>query len=727
MTEMLMGVADFPEHTLKVLQIHPDMRKSKGKRPVGAPDGSTSNSSSFRGRSRQTTIDSNGSGSSSPSTVHGTGSTSNAPTISSATQDTAEAPSDSGPASPGSRPSFMAQAMRAANHMSRSRSRDRSEGSERNVLRKRPTDSHSRTTSDASFDPSTARKQAPGFTADSAIYTGKGLAKIVGAGFKSPMDFSLNVAKGFHNVPKLYGQEVRQVDKVTDLQSGVKTAAKVGVYPCSSQSFYSNFSQEFGMGLYEGIGGLVMDPYRGAKKEGGAGFLKGVGTGIAGLPLRVMGGAFSVPGYAMKGLYQEILKGQGANIQHYIIAARIAQGNEEATMLPAAERAEMVRKWKAIRSNMTRKKNPGEEQLETLQKVMKEHKAKKRDKWQKRFDSIQKYRNEGRPTFAPSIDRQPSYSDPTEDGGGGQDARRPSGTPSSISSLYQTQSSGSSHPTRNQSQVSIPPSHQQPAELAALRSPVELESNPVSRTQSTSNNTANTAEDIDDEDELFDRAIRASIAELQSHDPDPNNTLNDDEEDEALLQRAIQASLEEASKSGATEEEQRMLEETIRNSIAETRRRRSSDSEWDSDSDTEDDEDYRRIIAESERVALLQQQGKGDLGLSEGAGDGAEELQRVVEESERMERERKEEEERELRRLLEESERVEVERRKEEEERRREEEIVMEYVKRQSLVEEEHRRRMVQGREEMDTHTHTQTGTGGGGESSRDGGRSNGV
>jgi hypothetical protein len=60
----------------------------------------------------------------------------------------------------------------------------------------------------------------------SAVDTGKGLARIIGAGFKSPMDFSLNVAKGLHNVPKLYGAEVRQVDKVTDFQSGVRTAAK---------------------------------------------------------------------------------------------------------------------------------------------------------------------------------------------------------------------------------------------------------------------------------------------------------------------------------------------------------------------------------------------------------------------------------------------------------------------------------------------------------------------
>ena len=64
---------------------------------------------------------------------------------------------------------------------------------------------------------------------DSIVGTGKGVGRIVGAGFKSPLDFSMNVAQGFHNVPKLYGGDVRQVDKVTNLQSGLKTAAKVSV------------------------------------------------------------------------------------------------------------------------------------------------------------------------------------------------------------------------------------------------------------------------------------------------------------------------------------------------------------------------------------------------------------------------------------------------------------------------------------------------------------------
>ena len=42
------------------------------------------------------------------------------------------------------------------------------------------------------------------------------------------MDFTLSIARGFHNAPKLYGDEsVRQADKVTNLQSGLKVAGKV--------------------------------------------------------------------------------------------------------------------------------------------------------------------------------------------------------------------------------------------------------------------------------------------------------------------------------------------------------------------------------------------------------------------------------------------------------------------------------------------------------------------
>jgi hypothetical protein len=54
---------------------------------------------------------------------------------------------------------------------------------------------------------------------------------MVGAGLKSPMDFTLGLARGFHNAPKLYGDNtVRPQEKVTDFQSGLKAAGKVSSF-----------------------------------------------------------------------------------------------------------------------------------------------------------------------------------------------------------------------------------------------------------------------------------------------------------------------------------------------------------------------------------------------------------------------------------------------------------------------------------------------------------------
>jgi len=81
--------------------------------------------------------------------------------------------------------------------------------------------SNSRTRTKQEFDPSK-------ITIDNAIGAGKGIQRIVAAGMKSPMDFTLGIARGFHNAPKLYGDDtVRPQEKVTDFQSGLKAAGKV--------------------------------------------------------------------------------------------------------------------------------------------------------------------------------------------------------------------------------------------------------------------------------------------------------------------------------------------------------------------------------------------------------------------------------------------------------------------------------------------------------------------
>ncbi|KAL9032739.1 MAG: hypothetical protein Q9214_007835, partial [Letrouitia sp. 1 TL-2023] len=105
---------------------------------------------------------------------------------------------------------------------------------------------------------------------EAALGTGKGIGRMIEAGLRTPMEFTLSLAKGFHNAPKLYGDEtVRTADKVTGIRSGLKTAGK-----------------EFGFGIYDGITGLVKQPYHGVKEGGLAGLIKGFGRGIGGIVLK---------------------------------------------------------------------------------------------------------------------------------------------------------------------------------------------------------------------------------------------------------------------------------------------------------------------------------------------------------------------------------------------------------------------------------------------------------
>lgn len=65
-------------------------------------------------------------------------------------------------------------------------------------------------------------------TVTAAVEAGQSVGRIVEAGLKSPLDFTLALARGFHNAPKLYGDKtVRTLDGVTGFQSGLKAAGKV--------------------------------------------------------------------------------------------------------------------------------------------------------------------------------------------------------------------------------------------------------------------------------------------------------------------------------------------------------------------------------------------------------------------------------------------------------------------------------------------------------------------
>lgn len=372
----------------------------------------------------------------------------------------------------------------------------------------------------------------------------------------------------------------------------------------------------------------------------------------------------------MKGLYQEALKNKGANVQNYIIAARISQGYDESNALSPNERADIVTRWKCIKGNVKKKKNVGEEQIELVHKFMQQKKAKRHDamgRWNHRFK-----RPEARPAFPPNMSNGSSYEElPASSTPGATNAGTTRNLPplGHASTFPRTHTASSSHSTLPLSQTTT--MSEDEAEREALESALAAsmsESTPAHRSS-------------EEEDEHLAAAIRASVTEFQRPQGDQAN-------DEASLQRAITASLEEASKHGASEEDQKILEEVLRKSTLETQHARAhdSDNEWDSDADTEEDEEFQRIIAESKELAHLQQQHPADYSThTEGqesgvvggeGGDDEEDFKKALEASEKAERERQ----------------AELEKQKSEEE------IVMEYVKKQSLAEEEHRRRIQQGR-----------------------------
>lgn len=85
-----------------------------------------------------------------------------------------------------------------------------------------------------------------------------------GAIVKAPMDLSLAVAQGFHNAPRLYGDEtVRRPVRITGIRSGLVASRN-----------------EFFYGIYDGFTGVVTQPYHGAKERGVLGFVDGVGMGF---------------------------------------------------------------------------------------------------------------------------------------------------------------------------------------------------------------------------------------------------------------------------------------------------------------------------------------------------------------------------------------------------------------------------------------------------------------
>jgi hypothetical protein len=135
-----------------------------------------------------------------------------------------------------------------------------------------------------------------------------------------PMQVTLAITQGFHNAPRLYGDEtVRRPPRVTGFHSGTRAGR-----------------DEFLYGVTDGVSGLITQPYNGAKKNGVMGAVKGVGFGIGGFVLKDIAALLGPVAYMMKGLDAEYMKRYQPT--NYLRRARIAEGQQELLMLNSTSR-----------------------------------------------------------------------------------------------------------------------------------------------------------------------------------------------------------------------------------------------------------------------------------------------------------------------------------------------------------------------------------------------------
>ena len=164
--------------------------------------------------------------------------------------------------------------------------------------------------------------------------TGHGFAEAGEAFAKVPMDLSLAIAQGFHNAPRLYGDStVRTAPRISGLHSGLRAAGS-----------------EFTLGIYDGVTGLVLQPYHGARDNGALGFAQGIGKGFGGFVLKDLAAIISPFAYTMKGVHKELIKGRQPTA--FIRKARQLQGGIDVHRLGEPTKKQELSKidtaWKIV-------------------------------------------------------------------------------------------------------------------------------------------------------------------------------------------------------------------------------------------------------------------------------------------------------------------------------------------------------------------------------------------
>lgn len=362
------------------------------------------------------------------------------------------------------------------------------------------------------------------------VHTSKGLGRFVKAFAQTPMEISVGLTKGFHNMPKLWGDDtVRPHEQVSDFKSGAVAAGK-----------------EFGFGWYDGVTGLVTQPWKGAQKEGASGFVKGIGKGVAGFATKPFAGFSGILGHTMKGVQKEVQKLFGNNVQTYIVSSRVAQGYEEWLQSSDAEKQDVIARWKLIQKYL--KKNRASD--DSMHDVLEAQRKKNMEDTMARLNSG----HTANSTQVANVDTLKSDSE------------------SSILALSDSQSSKES--------------------LGAA----ELEANETMRLPVQDVSHADAEGDAN-----IERAIQRSVSQPQRQQPEVANH----QADQKTLLQAIAASEAEARRdANEALEYEKQLKLVLAQSLRE-QRQRGNDNEWEPDVNLDDEDDDERAKRGCERIAEL--------------------------------------------------------------------------------------------------------------------------
>ncbi|KAI4937719.1 hypothetical protein J4E85_000154 [Alternaria conjuncta] len=143
----------------------------------------------------------------------------------------------------------------------------------------------------ATFSGASASSGKPGSSgAAAAGRFAKGFGRFVGAFYKGTIvDLPLAATEGFRNVPRLYGEEVKDHGEVTGALSGFQVGGKTFIH-----------------GFADGLSDPFRQTYEGGKKEGAIGYAKGFGKGMSGLITKTGAATFGIIAYPGDGIVKSM-------------------------------------------------------------------------------------------------------------------------------------------------------------------------------------------------------------------------------------------------------------------------------------------------------------------------------------------------------------------------------------------------------------------------------------